>query len=216
MDYHLRPALRAAGLTDTAQVLCGTIHRFQGSERDVMVISPVGAAGINDRTRGWLIGETNLWNVAITRARSQLVVVGDRSWWSGQRGLLAALAVGDVPPREASRTTTQRAADRLHAALRASGLKIRRDAAVAGRTFELLVAGPAATTAVLVDNPAGDPSGRGLRKVLSVVDIGAGDAEVVRAPLWRCLAAPDEVAAELVAICRNGHPTAVPGRGFAA
>lgn len=48
-------ALKAAGLAES-EVVCGTIHRFQGSERDIMVISPVGAHGVRKSTQNWLVG----------------------------------------------------------------------------------------------------------------------------------------------------------------
>jgi hypothetical protein len=190
----LAAALRTAGLTDS--LLCATIHKFQGSERDIMVISPVGAHGVGDRTRDWLVHQTNLWNVAITRARSQLVVVGDRSWWSGQRGLLSALATGRglaaaVPD------VTAGPADRLHLALRATKLTVQRDAAVSGQVFDLIVRGTNRELAVVVDDPAGNADGRALRKVLARLDIVGGHPPVRRVPAWRCLAEPEQVAAEL-------------------
>ncbi|MEV5764978.1 AAA domain-containing protein [Micromonospora sp. NPDC052213] len=191
----LAAALRDAGLTDN--LLCATIHKFQGSEQDIMVVSPVGAHGIPDRTRGWLVHETNLWNVAITRARSQLVVVGDRSWWSGQRGLLTALAlVRDVADAQPGTATVP--VDRLHLALRGAGLTVRRDVAVAGRAVDLVVGRGDAELAVVVDDPAGDPAGRGLRRVLARLDVISGATPVRRVPAWRCLAEPEQVAAELV------------------
>ena len=190
----LAAALHAAGLADN--LLCATIHKFQGSERDIMVVSPVGAHGIRDRTRDWLVHQTNLWNVAITRARSQLVVVGDRSWWSGQRGLLTALAVGR-DPTQAAPGATPVPADRLHLALRKSDLAVQRDVTVSGHTADLVVRRADAELAVLVDDPAGDPDGRALRKVLARLDIASGGTAVRRVPAWRCLAEPEQVAAEL-------------------
>jgi very-short-patch-repair endonuclease len=58
--------------------LVDTVHRFQGDERDVMVFSPVVSEGISDSALGFLRSNRNLFNVAITRARAALVVVGDR------------------------------------------------------------------------------------------------------------------------------------------
>jgi len=62
-----------------AEFLADTVHKFQGDERDVMVFSPVVAAGISDGALGFLSRNPNLFNVAITRARAQLLVVGDRA-----------------------------------------------------------------------------------------------------------------------------------------
>ncbi|MFY1700742.1 caspase, EACC1-associated type [Micromonospora sp. WMMA1923] len=198
----LAAALRDAGLTDN--LLCATIHRFQGSERDVMVVSPVGAHGVPDRTRGWLVHQTNLWNVAITRARSQLVVVGDRSWWSGQRGLLTALAlfreVADARPAAATGP-----ADRLHLVLRNANVRVRRDVSVAGWAADLVVSQGDAELGVVVDDPLGDPDGRGLRRVFARLDLNSGATPVRRVPAWRCLAEPEQVAAELTGDLRRSR-----------
>ena len=59
--------------------LIDTVHRFQGDERDLIIFSPVVAQGISTNSLGFLSGNGNLFNVAITRARSALVVVGDRA-----------------------------------------------------------------------------------------------------------------------------------------
>ncbi len=55
-----------------------TVHGFQGDERDVMFFSPVVSAGAGEHTLRFLKSHGNLFNVAITRARSELIVVGDR------------------------------------------------------------------------------------------------------------------------------------------
>lgn len=59
--------------------LSDTVHKFQGDERDIMVFSPVVSQGMQDGGLGFLRSNGNLFNVAITRARAQLVVVGDLS-----------------------------------------------------------------------------------------------------------------------------------------
>ena len=60
------------------QFVVDTVHGFQGDERDVIFFSPVVSAGSNDNMLRFLKTHGNLFNVAITRARSELVVVGDR------------------------------------------------------------------------------------------------------------------------------------------
>jgi superfamily I DNA and/or RNA helicase len=59
------------------EFLADTVHRFQGDERDVIFFSPVVAEGVSPGAVGFLRANGNLFNVAITRARAQLVVVGD-------------------------------------------------------------------------------------------------------------------------------------------
>ncbi len=62
-----------------AEFLADTVHRFQGDERDVMVFSSVIASDTPEGAIGFLRSNPNLFNVAITRARAQLIVVGDRT-----------------------------------------------------------------------------------------------------------------------------------------
>jgi len=63
-----------------------TVHTFQGDERDVMIFSPTVSAGMTPGGLSFLRSNGNLFNVAITRARAQLIVVGD----------MAACAASDI------------------------------------------------------------------------------------------------------------------------
>lgn len=55
-----------------------TAHKYQGDERDIMIFSPVVSRKIQQRSLGFLGSTVNLFNVAITRARAELHIVGDR------------------------------------------------------------------------------------------------------------------------------------------
>jgi len=57
--------------------ICDTVHKFQGDERDLIVFSPVISKNISKSSLGFLSNNGNLFNVAITRARGALVVIGD-------------------------------------------------------------------------------------------------------------------------------------------
>ncbi len=72
----LRPELE--GVVTGAELLVDTVHKFQGDERDVMFFSPVVSRGMSKSALGFLQSNGNLFNVAITRARGLLHVVGDR------------------------------------------------------------------------------------------------------------------------------------------
>jgi very-short-patch-repair endonuclease len=61
------------------EFLADTVHKFQGDERDVMIFAPVVSSGISDGALGFLRSNPNLFNVAVTRARAALIVVGDRN-----------------------------------------------------------------------------------------------------------------------------------------
>lgn len=63
---------------EKSELLVDTVHRFQGDERDVMVFSPVVSKGTPPGALSFLRTNGNLFNVAITRARSSLQVVGDQ------------------------------------------------------------------------------------------------------------------------------------------
>jgi AAA domain len=56
-----------------------TANGFQGDERDVMLFSPVVSDQTPPGALWFLRNEPNLFNVAVTRARAALIVVGDHS-----------------------------------------------------------------------------------------------------------------------------------------
>ncbi|MDD9868336.1 MAG: AAA domain-containing protein [Gammaproteobacteria bacterium] len=58
--------------------LSDTVHKFQGDERDIIIFSPVISSGASKGAIGFLKSTPNLFNVAVTRARAALVIVGDR------------------------------------------------------------------------------------------------------------------------------------------
>jgi very-short-patch-repair endonuclease len=74
----IRSRAELESVADGADVLVDTVHKFQGDERDVMFFSPVVSNGISPGALGFLRGNGNLFNVAITRARGLLHVVGDK------------------------------------------------------------------------------------------------------------------------------------------
>ena len=56
-----------------------TVHAFQGDERDLMIFSTVVSEQSPKATLGFLGSTGNLFNVAITRAKAMLLVVGNHS-----------------------------------------------------------------------------------------------------------------------------------------
>lgn len=59
------------------KIRVGTAHRFQGDEADLVFFSPVVSEGIHPRKAQWVAKTDQLLNVAITRARGALHIIGD-------------------------------------------------------------------------------------------------------------------------------------------
>jgi len=59
------------------RLIVGTAHAFQGDECDIMIFSPVVAKGLSKNLCKWVANTDQLLNVAITRARGAMHVVGD-------------------------------------------------------------------------------------------------------------------------------------------
>ena len=63
---------------------CGTIHSFQGKEAEVVILvlgTDIGAV----EARNWVAESPNMLNVAVTRAKDRLYVIGNREAWGRHR-----------------------------------------------------------------------------------------------------------------------------------
>lgn len=58
-------------------VICGTVHAFQGDEKDVVLFSTVLTNQTQAGTYNWLKNNKELINVATSRARDKLIVLAD-------------------------------------------------------------------------------------------------------------------------------------------
>ncbi|MHC3450962.1 DEAD/DEAH box helicase [Streptomyces prasinus] len=207
---------------DDDRVRVGTVHAFQGGQRDVMVLSPVATHNTPPRTTHWVAGQVNLWNVAVTRAKSQLITVGGHAFWQEQSGLPTLLAGRSVPlgadsgeddePVVTATAMTgfrQELADRLQQYLSGHGVTdLERAAVVGGHPVDLLFTAAGENTAVLIDPgqpPGGDPA-RHLRLTHARGDLLTGlpsggygakacpVGRTVRVPAWRILAGEESSA----------------------
>ncbi|UCV07002.1 DEAD/DEAH box helicase [Dechloromonas denitrificans] len=76
-----RTAVEEVGLPK--RINCGTVHAFQGKEAEVVFIvlgTAPGKAG--EKARKWVSESPNLLNVAVTRAKCRIYVIGNRSVWA--------------------------------------------------------------------------------------------------------------------------------------
>lgn len=58
-------------------ITCETVHAMQGGESDTIILSTALSASTRDRTFEWIRNNTELINVAVTRAKKRLVVACD-------------------------------------------------------------------------------------------------------------------------------------------
>lgn len=61
-------------------IVVDTAHKFQGDEKDVIIFSTVASSGLPDSCLNFLQEQKNVFNVAITRARASLIVVGNQDY----------------------------------------------------------------------------------------------------------------------------------------
>ncbi|EOC1853204.1 AAA domain-containing protein [Vibrio parahaemolyticus] len=62
----------------------GTVHTFQGKEIDTVILV-LGCDILNSSGVNWAASKPNILNVAVTRAKKHLFVLGDSHMWSRQR-----------------------------------------------------------------------------------------------------------------------------------
>ena len=184
---------------DAADFCCGTAHRFQGGERDTIVFSAVLTPGIPQRTAAWVEREKNLINVAVSRARQSLVVLGHPEIDAELSPTLASLRFylrqistdddDDVmrPAIDEIRTDSQAEA-RLLDAMRDAGFQPRGKLYVQGYELDFALQEHGRRLNVEVDGDHHvDARGKLRRQDLARDRILAGIGwKVIRIPAWRC------------------------------
>lgn len=100
------PTITAKAIKEWQKRCIGTVHTFQGKENDI-VIFILGCDEQNDGGAKWASSKPNLLNVAVTRAKKNIFVIGDPNVWSTLPGFnsvattLKALQPNDISKFEA-------------------------------------------------------------------------------------------------------------------
>ncbi len=66
---------------ETAKEMCGTVHTFQGKEADFVIFLLGGDPSRPGVISGFAGRKPNLINVAVTRAKKRLFVIGSKAFW---------------------------------------------------------------------------------------------------------------------------------------
>lgn len=69
----------------------GTIHTFQGREADTVILLLGAPNAAQHRARQWAANPPNIINVAVTRAKQNLYVIGSANAWAGSGASLQVL-----------------------------------------------------------------------------------------------------------------------------
>ena len=78
----------------------GTVHTAQGKEADVVILV-LGGDPARPGARDWVVTGPNLINVAVSRAKRRLYVIGDYQDWRRRRYLSTLASL--MPPRSSNR-----------------------------------------------------------------------------------------------------------------
>lgn len=172
------------------RVRVGTVHTFQGGECDAVVLTLVASKEMTSGSVNWLERQAFLWNVAITRARAHLLVVGDRRLWTGRGGIGAQLVSAAEMSSSFEAESEDPLLSRLYDLARAvpdtsTELSVPFD----GYRADAVVTRGSGSRAVLLDRGAGVASmPHHLRLSLArtrLLGDEANEREAVRLPAWR-------------------------------
>ena len=73
----------------------GTVHTFQGKEAEIVFLV-LGADNNSKGAASWAVSEPNIMNVAVTRAKSEFYVIGDRGMYASLGSKVANAVIGII------------------------------------------------------------------------------------------------------------------------
>ena len=181
----------------------GTAHRFQGDERDIIIFSACIAPGINEHAARWVEKERNLINVAVSRARQRLIVLGTPTIATLKCPTISSLRAfildvnseaGKIDHRVDSESES-----RLLNAMIAGGLAPLAKVDVEGfeLDFALMVQGRRIDLEVDGDQHFDASRQQCRQDLLRDRVLKRAGWEVFRFPAWRCFVEPQKVVAEI-------------------
>jgi very-short-patch-repair endonuclease len=189
----------------------GTAHRFQGDERDVIIFSSCVAPGISEHAAKWVEKERNLINVAVSRARQQLIVIG--SPWIAKlkcptlSSLRAFSKDVDGDGGRVGHMIASESERRLLDAMIASGLSPLSKVEVEGFELDFALIFRQFNIDIEVDGDQHFDARRHQRRQDVYRDrvLRRAGWTVLRYPAWRCFLEPQQVVTEIREYLRNLH-----------
>jgi very-short-patch-repair endonuclease len=133
---------------ERVRFLASTAHGFQGDERDLILFSLCAGPDLPEGSKVFLRENPNLFNVAVSRARAVLHVVGNRDWALGCGiPFMEKLARRTLPDQRDTRreqgTPYQSPwEEKLAEALQSAGINVVPQYPVAGRFLDLAILTP--------------------------------------------------------------------------
>lgn len=124
--------------------VASTADAFQGGERDTVLLSLVGSENMPAGSRLAIAGSPNRFNVAISRARALLRVIGDRDW-ARRSGIAHIQALDRACERQEQTSNTPVRTDligpvwepKFADALRTAGLPVQQQYPACGRYLDI-------------------------------------------------------------------------------
>ena len=203
----LLPAEKIGEIAFTA----GTAHRFQGDERDVMIFTSCIAPGILPASARWVEKERNLINVAVSRARHRLIILGHPVIDTLESPTLASLRNFAIDTHDQGGKVGHRVDSeserRLLEAMIIAGLSPLAKLDVEGLELDFALIIDDKKFDIEVDGDQHFDKNLQRRRQDNVRDrvLMRAGWEVIRIPAWRCFREPAEVVEELLLSCRPAN-----------